>query len=164
MRLTRRERLDATPDEVYALLTDRGFQEAKCEATTGGGAWSADVTQSAVGHRVATTRELPADGLPDVARSFVGATLTVIESYDWGAPAPDGSREAVVDLHVKGAPLTLKGTLRLEPDGNGSAEVLDTELKANVPFVGGRIEKAAADPINAAVDVEVGLLRERLGR
>ncbi|HMM97319.1 MAG: DUF2505 domain-containing protein [Micrococcales bacterium] len=163
MRLTRREQLAATPEEAYALLTDPAFQEAKCAATTDGGAYSAEVTDGAVGARVTTSRELPADGLPDVARSFVGATLTVVEVYDWGAPAPDGSREAVVDLHVKGAPLTLKGRLALLPDGAGSVEVLDAELRANVPLVGGRIEKAAADPINAAIDVEVRLLRERLG-
>ncbi|MGG5260807.1 DUF2505 domain-containing protein [Phycicoccus avicenniae] len=163
MRLTRREQLPATPEEVYAVLTDPAFQEAKCAATTEGGAYTAEVTPGAVGDRVHTSRELPADGLPDVARSFVGATLTVVEDYVWGAPAADGSREASVDLHVKGAPLTLKGTLRIVPDGAGSAEVLDAELKANVPFVGGKIEKAAAEPINAAIGVEVELLRGRLG-
>ncbi len=163
MRLTRREQLPAGVEEVYALLTDPAFQEAKCAATTDGGAYDAQVTGTATGHRVHTSRELPADGLPDVARSFVGPTLTVVEDYEWGPPAPDGSRAAAVDLHVKGAPLTLKGVLRLEPDGSGSAEVLDAELKANVPFVGGTIEKAAAEPINAAVGVEADMLRERLG-
>lgn len=163
MRLTRREQLPATPEEVYAVLTDPAFQEAKCEATTDGGAYEARVTATATGHRVHTSRELPADGLPDVARSFVGSTLTVVEDYEWGAAAADGSRAAVVDLHVKGVPLTLKGVLRLEAVGAGSAEVLDAELKANIPFVGGKIEKAAAEPINAAVGIEVELLRERLG-
>jgi hypothetical protein len=162
VRLTRREQLPAGPEEVYALLTDPAFQEAKCAATTDGGAYDAQVTATATGHRVRTSRELPADGLPDVARSFVGPTLTVVEDYAWGPPAADGSREAAVDLHVKGAPLTLKGVLRIEPAGSGSAEVLDAELKANVPFVGGKIEKAAAEPINAAIGIEVDLLRERL--
>lgn len=163
MRLTRREQLPAGIEAVYALLTDPAFQEAKCAATTDGGAYDAQVTATATGHRVHTSRELPADGLPDVARSFVGSTLTVVEDYEWGPAAADGSREATVDLHVKGAPLTLKGVLRLEPDGSGSAEVLDAELKANVPFVGGKIEKAAAEPINAAIGVEVEMVRERLG-
>ena len=34
MRLTTREELKGTVDEVYALLTDPAFQEAKCVATT----------------------------------------------------------------------------------------------------------------------------------
>ncbi|GGL28593.1 DUF2505 domain-containing protein [Phycicoccus endophyticus] len=163
MRLTRREQLAATAQQVYAVLTDAGFQHAKCEATTAGGRYEVEVSEHALGHRVRTARELPADGLPDVARSFVGDTLTVVEVYDWGAPEPGGARQASVDLHVQGAPLTLKGTLRLEGDGAGSLELLDAELKATVPLVGGRIERAAAGPIDAAIGRELDLLRERLG-
>ena len=164
MRLTTREELDGTVDEVHALLTDQAFQEAKCAATTDGGATSVDITRNAGGQRVRTTRELPSDGLPDVARSFVGDHLTVIEVQDWSGPAADGSRESALDIHVKGAPLTIKGTLRLEPSGAGTAEVLDAELKANVPLIGGRLEKAAAAPINTAIEIETRLLREWLAR
>lgn len=163
MRLTRRERIDASTEAVYALLTDPSFQDAKCAATSEGGSYEVDVTGGTPGHTVHTQRELPSDGLPDAARSFVGNTLTVVEDYTWGAARPDGSREATVDVHVKGAPLTLKGTLRLEPDGDGSVQVLEADLKANVPFIGGTIEKAAAGPFTAAVDTEIALLRERLG-
>ncbi|MBM6404385.1 DUF2505 domain-containing protein [Phycicoccus sp. CSK15P-2] len=163
MRLTRRERLEARPADVYAVLTDQAFQESKCEATTDGGAHEVEVTESGAGHRVRTSRRMSAAGLPDVARSFVGETLTIVEVYDWGAPGPDGGRQALVDLHIQGAPLTLKGTLRLEPDGDGSIELLDADLKANVPFVGGKVEKAAAGPIGAAIDTELRLLRERVG-
>jgi Protein of unknown function (DUF2505) len=164
VRLTTREELDGTVDEVHALLTDQAFQEAKCAATTDGGATSVDITRNAGGQRVRTTRELPSDGLPDVAKSFVGDHLTVIEVQDWSGPAADGSRESALDIHVKGAPLTIKGTLRLEPSGAGTAEVLDAELKANVPLIGGRLEKAAAAPINTAIEIETRLLREWLAR
>lgn len=163
MRLTRRERLGASPEAVYALLTDEGFQQEKCDRTAQGGTSSVAVEPTGVGHRVRTSRELSSSGLPDAARSFVGDTLTIVEVYDWGGPGADGSREASVELHVKGAPLSLRGTLRLEPDGDGSVEVLDADLKANVPFIGGKIEQSAAEPINAAVDTEVSMLRERLG-
>ena len=80
-----------------------------------------------------TERQLPSDGLPDVARSFVGEHLTIVEVIDWATPGGDGSREAVIDIHVKGAPLTIKGTLRLVPSGKGTAHVIDADLKANVP-------------------------------
>lgn len=164
MRLTRREELGGTVDEVHALRTDRAFQEAKCEATTEGGGYSVDVAPAAAGHRVRTERQLPSDGLPDIARSFVGEHLTIVEVLEWSGPSGDGSRVAVVDIHVKGAPLTIKGTLRLEPVGAGTAEVLDADLKANVPLIGGKLERAAADPINAAIDIEVALLKEWLAR
>jgi hypothetical protein len=164
VRVARREQLDATPEAVYAVLTDPAFQEAKCEATTAGDGHSVDVAPGPVAARVRTERQLPSDGLPDVARSFVGDTLTVVEVQDWSAAGPDGLRESTVDMHVKGAPLTLKGFLRLEPDGAGTVEVIDTELKANVPFIGSKIERAAADPIEAAITIEIRLLREWLAR
>ena len=88
--------------------------------------------------------------------SFVGEHLTIIEVHDWSLPGPDGSRESALDMHVKGAPLTLKGTLRLEPSRGGTVQVMDAELKANVPFIGGKIERAAADPIQGAIEIETG--------
>jgi len=164
VRVTTREELAGTPEEVYALLTDQAFQEAKCEATTVGGPYTAEVRASRSGDRVTTQRELPTDDLPDVARSFVGEKLTIIEIIEWSAATDDGSRTAVVDMHVKGAPLTLKGTVRLEPSAAGTVEVLDAELKANVPFIGGKIEQAASGPIRTAIDIETRLLREWLAR
>ena len=164
MRLTTREELAGTVDEVHALLTDRTFQEAKCAATTDDGVYTVDVGGGPSGERVRTERQLPSDGLPDIARSFVGDHLTIVEVHDWTGPAADGSRQSTLDLHVKGAPLTIKGTLRLEPRGAGCVEVLDAELKANVPLIGGRLEKAAAEPIHTAIGIETRLLRERLAR
>lgn len=164
MRLQTREELAGTVDAVHALLTDRAFQEAKCAATTDDGTYSVDIGGGAGRERVHTERQLPSDGLPDVARSFVGDHLTIVEVIDWSGPSPDGSREAAVDIHVKGAPLTIKGTLRLVPSRTGTAEVLDADLKANVPLIGGRLEKAAAEPINTAIGIEIALLREWLAR
>lgn len=164
MRLTTREELDGTVDEVHALLTGRAFQEAKCAATTVGGPTTVEIGGGNGGERVRTVRELPSDTLPDIARSFVGKHLMIIEVHDWSGPAADGSRQSSLDIHAKGAPLTIKGTLRLEPSGSGTVKVIDAELKANVPLIGGRLESAAAGPIITAIDVETDLLREWLGR
>ena len=165
MRVTTREELAGTVEEVYRIFTDVAFQEAKCLATTDdANHFSVDVAGGPAGERVRTERHLKSHGLPDVARSFVGEHLTIVEVQDWSAPAPDGSRQSAVDMHVKGAPLTLKGTMRLEPSGSGTVKVLDAELKAHVPFIGGKIERAAAEPINAAIEIETGLMRDWLAR
>ena len=165
MRVTTREELAGTVEEVYRIFTDVAFQEAKCLATTDdANHFSVDVAGGPAGERVRTERHLKSHGLPDVARSFVGEHLTIVEVQDWSAPAADGSRQSAVDMHVKGAPLTLKGTMRLEPSGSGTVKVLDAELKAHVPFIGGKIERAAAEPINAAIEIETGLMRDWLAR
>ena len=164
MRLTTREQLNGTVEEVHALLIDPAFQEAKCAATTDNGVYTVKVGGGADGHRVHTERQLPSDGLPDMARSFVGDHLTIIEVLDWNGPAADGSRSSLVDIHVKGAPLTVKGTIRLEPQGATTVEVIEADLKANVPLIGGKLERAASEPINAAIRIEIDLLREWLAR
>lgn len=164
MRLTTHEELPGTVEQVHALLVDQAFQEAKCAATTDDGVYSVDVHAGIDRHHVRTERQLPSDGLPDIARSFVGEHLTIIELLDWSGPGPDGSRASAVDIHVKGAPLTVKGTIRLEPYGEATVEVIEAEVRANVPLIGGRLERAAAVPIDAAIRIEIELLREWLRR
>ena len=144
----------ATPEEVFAVLSDVKFQEAKCAATAAI-KHSADV-QTVGDHTVITTeRILPSDGLPDFAKSMVGDTLKVTETQDWGPASADGGRRGTVEMAVAGAPIALKGTLMLAP-GQAAAPSrrLDAELKAKVPLIGGKIEKAAAPPIEEAIDIE----------
>lgn len=143
----------ATPQEVFAVLSDAKFQEAKCAATA---AIRHSASVKTVGDRtvITTERVLPSDDLPDFARSMVGETLKVTETQDWGPASDDGSRQGTVEMGVAGAPISLKGTLTLRPDGDGTVETLDAELKAKVPLVGGKIEKAAAPPIEEAIAIE----------
>jgi hypothetical protein len=143
----------ATPEEVFAVLSDVKFQEAKCAATAAI-KHSADV-KTVGDHTVITTeRVLPSDGLPDFAKSMVGPTLKVTETQDWGPASSGGGRRGTVDMTVAGAPIALQGTLMLAPGGGGTVETIEAELKAKVPLIGGKIEKAAAPPIEEAIDIE----------
>lgn len=161
MKFTHRAEYPATPEVVFAQLLDPEFQDAKCDATTTG-TWEADV--STIGDRtvITTERVLPTDQLPEMARSFVGDTLTIVEVQTWGPPEADGSRTADLNLHVKGAPMTLKGSVRLSPNGSGSIHEVVGELRAGVPLIGGRLEKAASEPLMFAARTETDLLRQRV--
>ena len=153
----------ATPEEVFAVLSDVKFQEAKCAATAAI-KHSADV-KTVGDHTVITTeRILPSDGLPDFAKSMVGETLKVTETQDWGPASADGSRRGTVAMAVAGAPIALRGTLSIGRGGSGTTEKLDAELKAKVPLIGGKIEKAAAPPIEEAIDIEAKVAAEWLRR
>ena len=153
----------ATPDEVFAVLSDVKFQEAKCAATAAI-KHSADV-KTVGDHTVITTeRILPSDGLPDFAKSMVGDTLKVTETQDWGPASGNGGRRGTVDMAVAGAPIALKGTLMLAPGAGGAVETLEAELRAKVPLIGGKIEKAAAPPIEEAIDIEATTAKSWLKR
>jgi len=143
----------ATPQQVFAMLTDEEFQNRKCIAT---GALSHSVSVSAQGERtvIVNHRDMPTDGFPDFVKSMVGASLAVTETQDWGPPGPDGGRQGTITVDLGGAPLDLVGVLSLAPAGRGSLESVDANLKAKIPLIGGRIEKAAAPAIESAINVE----------
>jgi hypothetical protein len=75
----------------------------------------------------------------------------------WSPPAADGSRDATVDVRFAGAPIEMHGTIALRPDradGENAVARLQADLKASIPLIGGRIEKACAQAVLAAVKVE----------
>jgi hypothetical protein len=143
----------ATPLEVFAMLADETFQARKCAAN---GALSHSVSIKAQGDRtiIVTSRDLPTESFPDFVKGLVGATLAVTETQDWGPAGPDGAREGTLTVDIAGAPIDMDGTLTLTPNGRGSIESVDGDLKARIPLIGGKIEKAAAPAIESAIRVE----------
>jgi hypothetical protein len=163
MKIAKTVEYAASPEEVFAVLSDKAFQDAKCTAT---GAIRYTATVATEGHRtvITTERILPTDGMPDFAKSMVGDTLKVTERQDWGPAGADGGRHGTVSMVVSGAPVALKGTLSLAPGGPGSVEQVDADLKASVPLIGGKIEKAAAPPVEDAIAIEQRVAQQWLAR
>ena len=157
MQVTAQISYPASPEGVFAMLTDEAFLKQVCEAT-GAVKHEVDVQENSLGASVTTRRELPTDQIPDFIKRFVGKTLTVLRVDLWEAAAPDGSRKGTITVEIVGAPVRMTGTLSLRPDGEGTVENVDGDLKASVPLIGGKIEKATEPAIRSALRKE-----ERLG-
>jgi hypothetical protein len=153
MKITERIDYAAAPAAVFAMLTDPAFQEAKC-IEAGSQRHESTVTPAGDGARVVTQRDLPADNLPDFAKSIVGDTLSVTETYDWAAPTADGARDGTLLVEVAGAPVALRAKVRLVPGGASTAMTIDGDLKASIPLLGGKVEKAAAPAVVDAIHGE----------
>ena len=143
----------APPETVYAMVSDVAFQERKC-VEAGAHRHEAAVSPAGDGTRVVTKRDLPADDLPDFARSIVGSTLSVTETYEWGGAAGDGSRSGTLTVEVAGAPVAMRSTIRLARSGSGTQITIDGDLKASIPLFGGKVEKAAAPAVIDAIRSE----------
>jgi len=143
----------ASPETVYAMVTDPAFQERKC-LDAGAQQHEAAVSPAGGGARVVTKRDLPANGLPDFAKSVVGPTLSVTETYEWGAPAADASRSGTLTVEVAGAPVALRSTIRMAASGGGTQITIQGDLKASIPLFGAKIEKAAAPAVIGAIRSE----------
>ena len=143
----------ATPHEVFVMLADEEFQNRKCKAT-GALRHSVSITSQNDRTLIVTTRDLPSDRFPHFVKSMVGETLKVTETQDWGPSGADGSRHGTLTVDIAGAPVHLHGTLFLEAGGPGTVEEIEADLKARIPFLGGKVEVAAAPAVQSAIRVE----------
>jgi hypothetical protein len=161
---THTQSFPADPTELFRLLANEDFIIAKCEAT---GSLSAsatvtlDIDDDLKGATVlVNTRVLPAD-LPAPAKSLVGETITVTETQTWTPASADGSRDAQVTVEFSG-PMKFSGHLRLHPTATGSEIITTGKFTASVPFIGGKIEKVAAEQTTRYLNAEERVAKERL--
>ncbi|HSK26716.1 MAG TPA: DUF2505 domain-containing protein [Jiangellales bacterium] len=147
---------DAPPDEVFAMLTDDEFVARKAQAT-GALSYVIDITDDT--HRVTVElRRVMPPVVPDYVRRFVGDTVDIDQTDVWEPPV-DGTRKGTFTAKIAGAPVSMTGTLTLRPGAAGhSVEVVEADVKAGVPFIGGKIEKAVGEAVLLAArkEEEVG--------
>jgi carbon monoxide dehydrogenase subunit G len=139
---------DAPPEAVHAMLADPGFRESVCEAM---GCLSAEVSiiPTGEGMSVVVDQEQNTDDLPSYARTFAGDSTRAIQKEEWA----DASGAQLV-IEAPGKPTSVSGTIRLEPDGAGTREVVELEIKVKVPLIGGKLEKLMAEKVKDGMDTE----------
>ncbi|MFI5695904.1 DUF2505 domain-containing protein [Kribbella sp. NPDC051586] len=150
---------DATPEEVFAIVTDTTFREQACEKTK---ALSYDVQVSTSGGDtvVRVSRKMPATDIPDMAKKFVGETLTVVQTETWHPAAADGSRTADVSGEISNTPVTLKGKASIARSGAQTVQAIDLDVKVAVPLIGRKLEPIVVDAIRSGLVKEHDLGRE----
>jgi uncharacterized protein YndB with AHSA1/START domain len=148
MRFRHELRYDAPPDQVFEMLADPAFRQAACEAQD---VISADVRLDRDGEGFTLVIDMlqRTDDLPGFARTFAGASTQAVQRETW-ADASGGD----LRIEAPGKPTSMNGTIRLEPDGAGTKEVVELEIKVKVPLIGGRLEKLMADKVTAGMDAE----------
>ena len=56
-------------------------------------------------------------------------------------------RRGNLGIESPGKPTSASGTIRLEPDGAGTREVVELEIKVKVPLIGGKLERLMAEKV-----------------
>ncbi|MEI2701901.1 MAG: DUF2505 domain-containing protein [Baekduia sp.] len=121
-------------DDVAELLADEKFRRAVAERA---GAHDVDATRTEEDGVVVATVDSrqPADGLPGVAKKFIGSELHIRQVERWTS-----HDHADLDVTVPGTPLHVRGTVTLEQRGAETVQAVDAEIKVRVPLIGGQIE------------------------
>ena len=156
------QHFSADPATVMAMLRHPDYVREKGERT-GSTEVTVDVAEAPDGGVVITsTRTMPAE-VPSYAAPFVGDSITITETQTWTAPAQDGSARAAVTVEFD-SPLAYRGTISLSPVADGVAMSNEGEFKASVPFVGGKVERVAAEMTEKYLAKEATVGAEWLSR
>jgi uncharacterized protein YndB with AHSA1/START domain len=141
-------RYDAPPDQVFEMLADPAFRQAACEAQD---VISSDVRLERDGEGFTLVIDMlqRTDDLPGSARTFAGESTRAVQRETWTDAGGGDLR-----IEAPGKPTSMHGTIRLEPDGAGTTEVVELEIKVKVPLIGGKLEKLMADKVTAGMDAE----------
>jgi hypothetical protein len=147
-RLALRHRYPAPPERVQEVLTDQEYLQAKLHAVGGPRVELVSWEQDMRGVTFVLHQAVPNDAMPPFIRAMLPGELTIRRTETWS-----GS-EGHVHAEVDGAPGTITGVMRLEPDPAGC--VLDAQLTAEVPvpLIGGKVEKIVTDSIAKLMDTE----------
>jgi len=87
-------------------------------------------------------------------KKFVGESIDVRQVEQWSAPDAGGGRRADLKVTIKGQPASMVGTASLIPKATGSTEILEGDVKVNVPFIGGKVEPEIAKLIVSGRKIE----------
>ena len=147
-------------EAVYAMFTDPGEIETKQAAL---GARNIRIEECELyddGADVRFVRELPAD-VPGVLAKFLQPWNTVQQSEQWRS-TDNGGYDADLDIDVAGVPVTVAGTLELEPVAGGCVNHIRMEVDCRIPLIGGTLAEFVAKDCKRLIAVEYDYLCERL--
>lgn len=156
--------------ERYPLPTDAvtaaallAQESTYAEAARRLGATAHTESVSAQGDAFTTsaTMTVPTKGVPPVAAKFVGDSISVAHTERWSAPSSDGGRTAPMSVTLEGLPIKCDASLTLLPTGATCELDFDGEITASVPLVGGKLAKAAADPLQEAIETIAAVVVDR---
>jgi len=150
MRFRHQLSYDAPPEKVYAMLASAAFRRQVCTAMD---VISADIQvdprPGGVGFTLVSDQLQNTKDLPGFARTFAGESTHVIQREVW-----DDATTGSLVIESPGKPVSTSGTIRLEPSGAGTTEVVELEIKVKVPLIGGKLEKLMAEKVAEGMDLE----------
>jgi len=144
-------RYDAGPEQVFAMLADPEFREAVCAAQDVISA-EVELERSGNGFSLVVDQLQRTDDLPSFARAFAGDSTRAVQREEW-----EDSTGGTLRIETPGKPSEVKGTITLRPEGSGTVEIVELELKVKVPLIGGKLEKLLAEKVRTGMDTEHGV-------
>jgi|GEM_PF-5943965 len=131
-----------TAADLHATLTDPAHVAAKLAATGPG-----EVLE--VGSRLVKIRRQITATVPGFASKFVSDNQEVVQVEEWTdiPTEPTAAYAGSFGGTAQGVPVTVNGTLRIEPSGESSDLQVRGQVSVNVPFFGAKIAELVREQI-----------------
>jgi len=160
-RIAHRATWDVPAEEVYGELVDGDHLHARLKELGGNDPALLEHAVDGSGARLKLRHSVPVEFLPSAIRRFTGDDLVLDRVETWHLRT-DGAYDGTFEVTVRGLPGTMTGTQRLTDSGDGAVTEIEGEATVSVPMVGGRIERAVVEQVNALLDAEDEFTRRRL--
>lgn len=160
MKIRRDHEYAHSTDVVLSMFTDAGEIEAKQQAL---GARNIRIEECEIyddGADVRFVRELPAD-VPGILRKFLQPWNTVEQSEQWRS-TEGGGYDADLAIDIANVPVTISGTLELEPVEGGCVNHVRMTVECGIPLVGSTLADFVARDCKRLIRDEYEYLSERL--
>jgi hypothetical protein len=151
MRIRHQLKYDASPEDVYAMLSDPAFRQRVCAAMdTVSHDVAIDETDAGMSVRIDMVQHT--HGVPGFAKKIVGDQTRIIQSEQWAE-----TRAADLQVEIPGKPGHIRGRITLSGDASGTVEAFDGEATVSIPFVGGKLEGVIEKLFLKGMDTEQGV-------
>jgi len=160
MKVRRDHEYAHSTDAVFALFTSKREIRAKQKVLGARAIRIEECKKNAGGAVVRIVRELPAD-VPGILSKFVQPWNTVEQSEQW-TRCSDGVYQADLAIDIANVPVTVKGTLELEPLDGGCVNHVRMTIDCGIPFVGKTLADFVAIDCKRLIAEEYEHISDRL--
>ena len=147
-------------DAVFALFTDAKEIKAKQKALGARNIDVIDCDSDADSASVRFVRELPAE-VPGILSKFLQPWNRVEQAEEWQI-CDDQRFECELEIDVANVPVTVTGSLDLEPDDDGCVNHVRLIVDCGIPFVGKTLAEFVAADCKRLIALEYEFIKERL--
>jgi hypothetical protein len=152
-----RYELPVDVETAYAAISGEEWAPAKARELKDDSTTVSRVVGDGGAVTLVVSRKLP-DGVPGFLTTFLPADGRVKQTDTWG-PLVDGVRSGTWVAETPGSPADVRGTMRLEPSGDGCRYVIQGTAKVSIPLIGGKAENLVIQMTEKLTAKEVEVLR-----
>jgi hypothetical protein len=148
---------DHNVESVFRFFRDPELVKLKYDGIGSRNVEILDTSEDGDVFTIKIQREVPAD-VPGILQKFLGAWNKVVQTEHWQTAA-DGGRTCNLNVDIAGVPVTVTGTMALQPHGEGCVNDVRMKVTCGIPLVGKKLAEFVGGDTKKAMDSEYAYIK-----